>query len=284
MKTTITAFSRLSNESSQSLMSLLLNLLRRLIPSSLLLRAGSCHRSNWVSLYKRHEHKERDKLEAEGKYRWEMKSSINSIFTLNNAVRRWGVRMRIHDTFSRQPESDIRYMSAENWTQYTQNSSENLFNSISSLRHPPEALYMLTSTAKQRFEFIFTDYGNHANHFNALFDVYKAYQASVLYRELKLRSGVLSEGKLNILPQEQILRTVNGAYNLSSDQGNLGCFIITNVRLVWFADLNHSFNISLPYMQMVSIKLRESKYGLALVIATAATAGNYGKHEHHNGT
>lgn len=136
---------------------------------------------------------------------------------------------------------------------------------------------MLTSTTKQRFEFIFTDYGNHANHFNAVFDVYKAYQASVLYRELKLRSGVLNEGKLNILPQEQILRTIQGVYNLSSDQGNLGAFIITNVRLVWFADLNHSFNISLPYMQIVSIKLRESKYGLALVIQSGQTAGNYGK-------
>jgi Bardet-Biedl syndrome 5 protein len=136
---------------------------------------------------------------------------------------------------------------------------------------------MLTATTKQRFEFIFTDYGNNTKHFAAVFDVYKIYQASQLYRELKLRSCILSEGKLKILPQEQIFKQLNGVYNLSSDQGNLGSFIFTNVRLVWFADLNHSFNISLPYMQIVSIKLRESKYGLALVIMTAQTAGNYGE-------
>lgn len=87
----------------------------------LLLRLGSCHRSNWVSLYKRHEHKERDKLEAEGKYRWEMKSSINSIFTLNNAVRSWGWGYMTLSPAS--TECDIRYMSVENWTQYTRQSS-----------------------------------------------------------------------------------------------------------------------------------------------------------------
>lgn len=39
--------------------------------------------------------------------------------------------------------------------------------------------------------------------------------------------------------------------------------------------MNESFNISLPYMQIVSVRIRESKYGLALVIQTAATAGSY---------
>ena len=58
-------------------------------------------------------------------------------------------------------------------------------------------------------------------------------------------------------------------------QGNLGVFIITNIRIVWYADANYSFNISLPYIQIISIRMRESKYGLALVIQTADTAGNY---------
>jgi Bardet-Biedl syndrome 5 protein len=39
--------------------------------------------------------------------------------------------------------------------------------------------------------------------------------------------------------------------------------------------MNESFNISLPYMQIVSVRIRESKYGLALVIQTATTAGSY---------
>ena len=35
-------------------------------------------------------------------------------------------------------------------------------------------------------------------------------------------------------------------------QGNLGTFYITNVRLVWHANINESFNVSIPYLQMVS--------------------------------
>lgn len=138
-----------------------------------------------------------------------------------------------------------------------------------------DALYILTSTPKQRFEFIFTDYGVSTKHFAPLFEIYKIYQSTSLYRELKLRGSILTDGHLNILPQEQVYTTLNGVYNLSSDQGNLGVFVITNIRLVWFADSNESFNISLPYMQMVSLRIRESKYGLALVIQTSPNAGNY---------
>ena len=146
----------------------------------------------------------------------------------------------------------------------------------SRLRGNTEALYMLTATPKQRFEFIFTDLvANNSRHFTSIFDVYRIYQSTLLYRELKLRGAILSNNQLNVLPHEKVYTRLNGIYNLSSDQGNIGAFIITNVRLVWFADANESFNISLPYMQMVNIKIRESKYGPALVIQTAATAGGY---------
>ncbi|KAL7031990.1 hypothetical protein ACKWTF_007191 [Chironomus riparius] len=149
----------------------------------------------------------------------------------------------------------------------------NAKNVISRLRANTEALYVLTSTTKQRFEFIFTDYGTNPAHFASIFEIYKIYQATALYRELKLRSAILTDGQLNILPQEQVYTQLSGIYNLSSDQGNLGIFVITNIRLVWYADANESFNISLPYMQITSVRMRESKYGLALVIQTASTAG-----------
>ncbi len=34
-------------------------------------------------------------------------------------------------------------------------------------------------------------------------------------------------------------------------QGNLGTMYITNVRVVWLSNLNESFNISVPNLQMV---------------------------------
>ena len=44
---------------------------------------------------------------------------------------------------------------------------------------------------------------------------------------------------------------VDGVWNLSSDQGNLGTFFVTNVRVVWHASLAESFNVSMPYIQVV---------------------------------
>lgn len=115
---------------------------------------------------------------------------------------------------------------------------------------PLDALFILTSTVKQRFEFIFTYYGTNSTRFSPVYDIYKSYQSTTLYRELKLRGAILTDRQLAILPREQVYKQLNGVYNLSSDQGNLGLLCITNIRMVWWADSNESFNISLPYMQV----------------------------------
>jgi hypothetical protein len=46
---------------------------------------------------------------------------------------------------------------------------------------------------------------------------------------------------------------IDGVWNLSSDQGNLGTFFITNIRVVWHASLAENFNVSMPYLQMVGV-------------------------------
>lgn len=51
-------------------------------------------------------------------------------------------------------------------------------------------------------------------------------------------------------------------------QGNLGIFHITDIRIIWHAELNENFNVSVPYYQTKSVKIRESKFGLALVVET----------------
>ena len=45
------------------------------------------------------------------------------------------------------------------------------------------------------------------------------------------------------------------AFYLFSDQGNLGTMIITNVRVVWFANMNDLFNISIPYIQIATVRI-----------------------------
>merc|ERR1711959_458999 len=96
-----------------------------------------------------------------------------------------------------------------------------------------------------------------------------------LYRDLKLRGAIIKDKELVRLPQEQIYDKMNGIWNLSSDQGNLGCFIITNVRVVWFAVLAENFNVSIPYLQIKSVNVRNSKFGQALVIETTLQSGGY---------
>eukprot|EP01105_Mastigella_eilhardi_P018150 TRINITY_DN4199_c0_g1_i2.p1 TRINITY_DN4199_c0_g1~~TRINITY_DN4199_c0_g1_i2.p1 ORF type:complete len:359 (+),score=106.99 TRINITY_DN4199_c0_g1_i2:150-1079(+) len=147
----------------------------------------------------------------------------------------------------------------------------------SRIRGTTQALYVLTKFNNTRFEFVFSNLvPNSPRLFTTVQAVHHAYETSRLYRDLKLRGAVVHERQLILLPDEQLFSDrVDNVWNLSSDQGNLGTFFITNVRLVWFANLAENFNVSIPYLQMKSIRVRESKFGLALVIETMAQSGGY---------
>lgn len=146
----------------------------------------------------------------------------------------------------------------------------------SKLRGVTEALYILTKCNRTRFEFIFTNLVPETPRlFTSVIGVYKAYATSKVYRELKLRSAILQDKQLKILPKEQIVNSIHGVWNLSSDQGNLGTAIVTNVRVVWYAQMNELFNISIPYIQIASVRLRDSKFGTALVIESSEASGGY---------
>ena len=49
-------------------------------------------------------------------------------------------------------------------------------------------------------------------------------------------------------------------------QGNLGTFYVTNVRLVWHANMNESFNVSIPYLQMVRTCTYKPEHCLVLFL------------------
>ncbi len=61
----------------------------------------------------------------------------------------------------------------------------------------------------------------------------------------------MNDNDLILLPLEQVYSKVPGVWNLSADQGNIGTFFITNVRVVWHANLAQNFNVSIPYIQIV---------------------------------
>ena len=49
--------------------------------------------------------------------------------------------------------------------------------------------------------------------------------------------------------------------NLCSSQGTLGTLYITNVRVAWHANTNEAFNISVPYLHLVSKYRIEGNFG-----------------------
>jgi len=146
----------------------------------------------------------------------------------------------------------------------------------SKLRGKTEGLFVLTKSNGTRFEFIFTNLvPGSPRLFTSVIAVHRAYESSKMYREVKLRAAIIENRQLRLLPLEQKYNEIPGVYNLSSDQGNLGTFIITNVRCVWFANMNESFNVSVPYLQMSVVQLRDSKFGHAIVIETLKSASGY---------
>ena len=54
--------------------------------------------------------------------------------------------------------------------------------------------------------------------FTSVLAVHRAYETTKMYRELKLRTALISNKQLRLLPQEQVYDQVNGVWNLSSDQ------------------------------------------------------------------
>eukprot|EP00793_Prasinoderma_coloniale_P001062 PRCOL_00006053-RA len=154
--------------------------------------------------------------------------------------------------------------------------SINIRQAQSRLRGATHALYVLTRFNGSRFEFVFTNLvKNSPRLFTTVQAVFRAYDTTHLYRNLKIRCAIIHEKQLRLLPHEEVYSTVPGVWNLSSEQGNLGTFVITNVRLVWFANLSDGFNVSVPYMQMSFVRHQESKFGMAIVVKTTKRSGSY---------
>ncbi|XP_623893.3 Bardet-Biedl syndrome 5 protein homolog [Apis mellifera] len=139
-----------------------------------------------------------------------------------------------------------------------------------------QALYILASFRNCRYEFLFTNRDlKSTRHYTSVIGVYRAYISSKIYREIKLRSGIINDKQLTLLPQEIVHSTLQDIWNLSLEQGNIGTFIVTNIRLVWFADVNCQFNISIPYLIIVNIIIKNSKFGPTLVINSTESSGGY---------
>jgi Bardet-Biedl syndrome 5 protein len=155
-----------------------------------------------------------------------------------------------------------------------------------------QALFIMSTFNGSRFEFIFTSLvelptaltvaasaGGAETACPKLFQtvqaIFRSYEATRMFRDLKLRAAIIEDKRLIQLPGERIFRKTEGVWNLSSDQGNLGVFFITSLRVVWFALLSDNFNVSVPWIQIKEVFTRDSKFGRALVIQTSDKSGGF---------
>uniref|UniRef100_A0A915PCW3 Bardet-Biedl syndrome 5 protein homolog n=1 Tax=Meloidogyne floridensis TaxID=298350 RepID=A0A915PCW3_9BILA len=148
----------------------------------------------------------------------------------------------------------------------------------SKIRGQAESLYIMSKgISGTKFEFVFTCVNpSSTKFFSTVIGINRAYESSRMYREMKMRTTLLnSEEKLILLSLETQCDRIDGVWNLSSDQGNLGIMIITNIRVVWYAALNPQYNVSIPYLQLKSCRIRDSRFGHALVLDTSLQSGEY---------
>jgi Bardet-Biedl syndrome 5 protein len=154
--------------------------------------------------------------------------------------------------------------------------SINIRTNESRTRGASQALYVVTKFAHSKFEFIFSHESRHLPRlFSTIQSLYNAFDTSRLYRDIKLRGGIVRDKAVTMLPGESIISSTNGVWNLSGDQGNLGTLVVTNVRVVWFASLTENFNASVPFMQIMTVSKKLSKFGAALVLETTSRSGSF---------
>jgi len=155
--------------------------------------------------------------------------------------------------------------------------SLNIKKAISKLRGSTQALSCIANFKKTKYEFVFTSLvKNSPRLFTTVQTVLKAYETSRQYRDLKLRGSIMRDNELILLPNEEITNKVSGVWNLSADHGNLGTLYLTNIRVVWKADLAANFNASIPYTTVRYIKIRsQTKFGRALVFHTFSRMQGY---------
>jgi Bardet-Biedl syndrome 5 protein len=128
-----------------------------------------------------------------------------------------------------------------------------------------------------RFEFLFNSLGNSTTDLFSLFDsIYKGYETSRLYRDVKMKGFLTQDKNLTLLPKEKVINKFNTVYNITTDnQALAGQFQITSVRFVWFSTTLDNYNISLPWIHIKDIRIREiNKHGKVIQFETNKLIAN----------
>jgi Bardet-Biedl syndrome 5 protein len=91
-----------------------------------------------------------------------------------------------------------------------------------------------------------------------LSNILKLYDQGRLYREIKQNNENIcdkSDKSIILLKDEKIIETIKKIYlEQNNDDNNQGTLYKTNIRLIWINDKNSSINLSMPWIQISSIR------------------------------
>ena len=127
---------------------------------------------------------------------------------------------------------------------------------------------------KSRYELTYRNSGdnNHDPYIN-LTNILKLYEQGRLYRDMKQNNENIfdkNNKNINLLKDEKIVETYKNILLDANDDDksiNNGTLYKTNVRLIWINDKNTSFNLSIPWIQISSLKGEmNDKYGVSIRI------------------
>lgn len=149
-------------------------------------------------------------------------------------------------------------------------------NANSVIKGTTQSLYVVCKHEGSKYEFVFTNLGDDTPRlFSTTQAILRAYETSRQYRDLKLRGSIIKDGDLKLLKGEKVISKVSGVWNVSNTQGHLGTLHTTNLRIVWHANATPNFNVSIPYLMLLSVQVRPGKTGESLVVETNKFANSY---------
>ena len=124
-----------------------------------------------------------------------------------------------------------------------------------------------------RYEFFFFRKKNSKETFDILPRIYNAYDGSRGYREIFIRKIITENDQLILWDREKIINQYQNVWNLGKNEGKLGKFYFTNIRIVWVSSTNENFNISIPYTRILKIVKKNSNFGDAIGVLSSKAFG-----------
>jgi Bardet-Biedl syndrome 5 protein len=70
------------------------------------------------------------------------------------------------------------------------------------------------------------------------------------------------ENNVKLLESEKVIMQYDKMNNVgkeSVEEGVEGIMVLTNIRVLWFSIATNNFNVSIPYINIEEIKMKDSK-------------------------